>query len=93
MCSPGFALAVGVIVNYRIGPKTQRPHEYVVRIEGVSDRDEASAYLGRRVEWVSPKGERFVGSVARLHGNNGAVVVRFRKGLPGTALGTRVAIL
>lgn len=54
----------------------------------------ASAMLvGRRAVWVHPKtGEKYVGKVCRLHGRRGKVLVKFRRGLPGQAVGTEVML-
>jgi len=72
----------GVIVNYRTGPKTQRPKEYIVRFANVNSAKQAAQLIGRKVAW--PVGERKIrGKIVAVHGKNGLVRVRFRKGLPG----------
>jgi len=72
----------GVIVNYRMGPKTQRPKEYIVQFAGVESAKRASRLIRRKVAW--PVGERKIrGRIVAVHGKNGLVRVRFRKGLPG----------
>ncbi|MFB0514298.1 MAG: 50S ribosomal protein L35ae [Candidatus Bathyarchaeia archaeon] len=72
----------GVIVNYRTGPKTQRPKEYIVQFAGVKSAKHAARLTGRKVAW--PVGERKIrGKIVAVHGKNGLVRVRFRKGLPG----------
>ena len=72
----------GVIVNYRTGPKTQRPKEYIVQFAGVKSANQAARLTGRKVAW--PVGERKIrGKIVAVHGKNGLVRVRFRKGLPG----------
>ena len=82
----------GVIINYRIGPKTQRPKECLLKFPGVKSISEASQLLGRKVAW--PIGERkCIGKIVALHGRNGVVRARFRKGVPGEALGDCVEII
>jgi len=82
----------GVIINYRIGPKTQRPKECLLKFPGVKSISEASQLLGRKVAW--PIGERkCIGKIVALHGRNGVVRARFRKGVPGEALGDFVEII
>jgi large subunit ribosomal protein L35Ae len=72
----------GVIVNYRTGPKTQRPREYIVQFLNVKSAKQAARLIGKKVAW--PVGERKIrGKIVAVHGKNGLVRVRFRKGLPG----------
>lgn len=72
----------GVIVNYRTGPKTQRSKECVVQFADVKSAEQAARLLGKKVAW--PVGERKIkGKIVAVHGKNGLVRVRFRKGLPG----------
>lgn len=81
----------GVIVNYRTGPKTQRPKEYIVQFASVKSANQAARLIGRKVAW--PVGERKIrGKIVAVHGKNGLVRVRFRKGLPGQT-GTRIEII
>jgi ribosomal protein L35AE/L33A len=37
--------------------------------------------------------EKFVGKVVGFHGKNGVVRVKFKKGVPGQALGTTVELV
>jgi len=72
----------GVVVNYRMGPKTQHPREYIVRFANVNSAKQAARLIGRKVAW--PVGKRKIrGKIVAVHGKNGLVRVRFRKGLPG----------
>jgi len=80
----------GVIVNYRTGPKTQRSRECIIQFSGIRSARDAARLIGRKVAW--PVGKRTVrGQIVALHGKNGLVRARFRKGLPGL-IGTRVEI-
>jgi len=79
-------------VNYRMGPKTQRPKERIVKFPGIKSSHEAAQLIGRKVAW--PAEERKIrGKIVALHGKNGLVRVRFRRGLFGQAIGTRVEIV
>jgi ribosomal protein L35AE/L33A len=81
----------GVIVNYRMGPKTQRPKEYIVRFGNVNSARQAAQLIGRKIAW--PVGERKIrGKIVAVHGKNGLVRVRFRKGLPEQT-GTQIEII
>ena len=82
----------GVVVSFRRGPKTQKPKECLIRFHGVESVSEAGQLIGRKVAW--PKGERkIIGKIVALHAKKGLVKARFRKGLPGNALGSFVEII
>lgn len=53
---------------------------------------EACRLVGRKVAWKSGK-NRIVGKIVALHGKKGLVRARFRKGVPGQALGTTVELV
>ncbi|UCE29699.1 MAG: 50S ribosomal protein L35ae [Candidatus Bathyarchaeota archaeon] len=81
-----------VIVNYRKGPRTQRPKECILEFFTIKSLGEAARLVGRKVAW--PVGERKIrGKIVGLHGKKGLVRARFRKGVPGQALGTTVEII
>ncbi len=94
MYAGGVALATlyGTIVNYRVGPKTQRPRECLVKFPNVDSAEEASRLIGRKVAWPAEE-RRIIGKIVATHGTKGLVRVRFRKGVPGQALGTHVRIV
>jgi len=82
----------GAVVNYRRGQKTQNPKECILRFPNVKSAGEATRLIGRKVAW--PVGERKCrGKIVALHGEGGLVIARFRKGLPGFALGTLVEVI
>jgi large subunit ribosomal protein L35Ae len=82
----------GRIVNYRGGRRTQYTNQFVIVAEGSSSKEDAAKLMGNKVEWTTPSGKKISGTVTRVHGNKGAIVARFEKGLPGQALGTEVEI-
>ena len=82
---------IAVIKNYKLGSRTQTPKQYVVNIEGY-DRVKSSALLGKSCVWTSPAGKTITGKIASVHGDRGAVIAKFDKGLPGQALGTKLLI-
>jgi len=85
------AVIEGVIVNYRTGPKTQRSKECIIQFSEVKSANDAARLIGRKVAW--PVGKRTLrGKIIALHGKNGLVRARFRKGLPGL-IETRVEII
>jgi large subunit ribosomal protein L35Ae len=73
------------IVSFRRGRKTQNVLQAILKIDGVSTRTDAGKYIGKKVEVTFSK--NFIrGVITRVHGDNGRVVARFRRGLPGQAL-------
>ena len=80
------------ISNYRRGVHTEYTNQYVVETEGIADRASASAIVGKRVVFKTQTGKEIVGKVSKAHGNSGAVLVRFERGLPGQALGAEVTV-
>jgi large subunit ribosomal protein L35Ae len=83
---------IGFVVSYRTGPKTQRPKECILKFPNVKSSSEAARFIGRKVAW--PAGERKIrGKIVALHGRRGFVRARFKRGVSGQALGTRVEII
>jgi len=82
----------GVIVSCRRGPKTQKPKEYILRFPGIESVREAAHLIDRKVAWPIGK-HKTRGKIVALHGKNGFVRARFRKGVPGQALGSLVDII
>ena len=82
----------GVIVSCRRGPKTLKPKEYILRFPSVESVSEATRLIGRKVAWPVGK-HKARGKIVALHGKNGLVRARFRKGVPGQALGSLVEII
>jgi large subunit ribosomal protein L35Ae len=82
----------GVIVSCRRGLKTQKPKEYILRFPGIESVSGAARLIGRKVAWPVGKHEAR-GKIVALHGKNGLVRARFRKGVPGQALGSLIEII
>ena len=82
----------GVISNYRGSKRTQKTSEMVVKITGSVTKVEAEKLKGKKVVWKSPAGKEISGVVKKAHGNSGAVLAKFEKGLPGQSIGTKVEI-
>jgi large subunit ribosomal protein L35Ae len=79
-------------MNYRIGIRTQMSHECLVQFTDVVSAAQAGRLVGRKVMW---KGENknFIGKIVGFHGKTGVVRVKFKKGVPGQALGTSVELV
>ncbi|HDN63088.1 50S ribosomal protein L35ae [Candidatus Bathyarchaeota archaeon] len=82
----------GVILNYRLGIKNQRPRECLLYFPKVKNAGEAARLIGRKVVWRK-NGVKIIGKIVSLHGRKGVVRARFRKGVPGQALGESVYII
>ncbi len=82
----------GKVVQFRRGRHVIHKRHFLIRIEGVSSRDEAKKFVGKEVEWKSPAGKIISGKVSSAHGNGGVIRAIFEKGLPGQAVSTEVNI-
>ena len=82
---------VGVITNYRRGPKSQRNRECLLKVLDV-DPIESTKLIGWRVGWPLDE-PRLFGMISKPHGRTGTLRVKFKRGLPGQALGTKVRLV
>lgn len=82
----------GVILNYRLGSRTQRPRECLIKFPSVNTNGDASSLVGRKVVWRTGKSEIW-GRIVGVHGRRGVVRARFRRGVPGQALGKEVEVI
>jgi large subunit ribosomal protein L35Ae len=81
------------ILSYRRGVHTMHGNQLLLEMEGVDSRELASRYIGKTVLWTTPGKKQIFGKIASTHGNNGVLRARFPKGLPGTAIGTKVDVI
>ncbi len=81
---------VGIISNYRLGNKTQRNKECLIKVsdEGAS---EPNRLIGWNVGWPLEE-PKICGKIVCPHGRTGTLRARFSRGLPGQAMSTRVKI-
>ena len=85
----------GVIVNYRRGRHRQSTNQMIIQVEGIDSKEKAQSLIGKSVIWQTPsKKEKreLKGTVAKEHGNNGAIRARFSVGMPGQSLGQKVIV-
>jgi large subunit ribosomal protein L35Ae len=82
----------GRIMNYRIGIRTQMSRECLIQFTDVVSAVQAGQLMGQKVVW---KGEnkKHIGKIVGFHGKKGTVRVKFKKGVPGQALGTTVELV
>jgi len=82
----------GTILNYRIGIGTQNPKESLIQFAHVNSASLAGQLINRKVVWKQGY-RKFIGKIVGVHGKKGVVKVKFQKGVPGQALGTRVELV
>ena len=82
----------GIIVNYRIGIRTQNPKECLIQFTHLNSASLAGQIVNRKVVWKQGD-SKFIGKIAGSHGKKGVVKVKFQKGVPGQALGTKVELV
>ena len=80
----------GIFVNYSLGAKKQYPRNCIIKVMGLEPK-EAGRVIGWRVGWpeINPK---LFGRITGLHGKSGYLMARFSHGLPGTAIGGKLAL-
>jgi large subunit ribosomal protein L35Ae len=66
--------------------------ECLIQFAHVDSASLAGRLIGRRVVWKEGK-NKLIGKIVGLHGKKGVVRARFRKGVPGQALGTTVELV
>ncbi|MBQ03732.1 50S ribosomal protein L35ae [Candidatus Bathyarchaeota archaeon] len=81
----------GLILSYRRGEHAQYTNQCLMRVID-SGQSDANRMVGLRVGW--PLSEpKIYGKIVGTHGKKGVLRVKFKKGLPGQALGTHVKIV
>jgi len=80
----------GIIVNYRGSQKTQKNNQMIITVPELDNRKKAEKLISKEVVWTSPSGKKIKGEIRAVHGNKGALRVKFEKGMPGQAIGTKV---
>ncbi|KAG9288630.1 hypothetical protein G9A89_006731 [Geosiphon pyriformis] len=91
----------GRVLGYKRSKSNQSPGTSLIRIEGVTTKEETEFYLGKHIAYVyRAKREKngskirvIWGRVIRPHGNGGVVKAKFRKNLPPRTFGASVRIM
>ena len=82
----------GIILNYRIGAKTQNSKECLIKFTHVNSLSTVGQLINKKVVWK--QGDiKIIGKIIGLHGKKGVVKVKFQKGVPGQALATKVKLI
>jgi len=82
----------GIIVNYRVGIKTQKPRECLIKFPQINSAPSAGKFINKKVLWKQGK-TKLSGKIFGVHGKKGIVKAKFRKGLPGQALATTIELV
>ena len=82
----------GTIVNFRGTRRVKSHNQMVLQVPGVDSKDKASKLVGRKVVWKTSAGKQMVGQITNIHGNSGALRIRFDTGMPGQSIGSKVVI-
>lgn len=80
------------VIQFRRGKHTIKPRHFILEVEGISNRENATKLVGKEVIWKSSAGKEIKGRISSAHGNKGVVRAIFEKGLPGQAITTEVEI-
>ncbi len=83
----------GVLTNYQRGTVQQQSFYGLIQLEGVSTISDAAGYVGRSV--ILHYNERTAnhGRIISLHGRNGVLRVRFKRGLAAEAIAKDVIVV
>ena len=81
------------ILSFQRGGGSQREWYAILEIPNVDTAGKAASFIGRKVVWNLSNKKTFTGKIVRIHGRKGRLLARFRKPLPGQALGSKVKIL
>ena len=82
----------GTIIGYKGSHHTMHGNQMIVEVEGVKKKADANKLVGKKATFKTSGGKKIIGKIASTHGNGAAVRVRFRKGLPGQAIGQKIEI-
>ena len=82
----------GVIVNFRGSRRVKRSNQMIVEVEGFDNKNKASQLVGKKAFWKTSGGKQMNGQVTAVHGNSGALRIRFDTGMPGQSIGKKVSI-
>ena len=82
----------GSIASFRRGKHTVRTNQMIVKVKGIDKKDKAAELVGKIATWTSPGKKEIKGKITAVHGNSGAVRVKFETGMPGQSLAQKIKI-
>jgi len=75
------------IVGFKKNRYDAYPNRCIIKADGQVQGD----LIGQKVSWETPTGNHIRGKIIRIHGRD-SLMARFKKGLPGFAIGKSVEI-
>ena len=81
----------GLILNYRIGRKTQHPKQCLIKVLGAEPSD-AKRMIGLKGV-LACRRPKICDKIVDVHGRKGVLRGRFNRGVPGQALCSLVKIV
>mmetsp|Transcript_20250 Transcript_20250/g.38872 ORF Transcript_20250/g.38872 Transcript_20250/m.38872 type:complete len:127 (-) Transcript_20250:90-470(-) len=99
--APTRLYARGVILGYKRSKSNCYATTTLVKIEGVSTKEDVKFYIGKRIAYVyktkkeirNSKYRVMWGKVRRHHGNSGVVRTAWKKNIPPRAFGAQCRIM
>ena len=82
----------GTIVHFRGSRRVKRGNQMIVQVNNIDNKENASKLVGKKVTWKTSAGKQMIGEITNIHGNSGALRVKFDSGMPGQSIGTKVVI-
>jgi large subunit ribosomal protein L35Ae len=81
----------GIFMNYGLGNKMQYSHKGIIKVLNL-DIKEKGKVVGWWIGWPE-KNPKLFGRIIGYHGKHEYLMAKFKKGLPGQAVGTRITIV
>ncbi|MCK4794882.1 MAG: 50S ribosomal protein L35ae [Desulfobacteraceae bacterium] len=81
----------GLILSYRRGRMTQYSKMCLIRVLDVGPSD-SKQMIGWKVGWPADD-PKIYGKIVGIHGRKGTLKVKFKRGVPGHALSSKVKII
>ena len=82
----------GTIVHFRGSRRVKKGNQMIVVVDNVDNKEKASKLVGKKIFWKTSAGKQLTGQITNIHGNSGALRVRFDTGMPGQSIGSKVVI-
>ena len=82
----------GRITSYRTGNSIQYQRECLIQFNHEELVARTGQLIGKKVVWKG-KNKQLIGKISGFHGKNDVLKVKFKKGVPGQAIGALVELI